>query len=67
MHVGEETIVWNHSLGDERNLEASQERTKYDLQEESKVVCFSNVILSGAESLGLAESTEIHSLQKDSQ
>ena len=37
MHVGEETIVWDHSLVDERNLEASQERTKYDLIEESKL------------------------------
>lgn len=66
MHVGEETIVWNCSLVDERNLEASQERTKYDLQEETKVVCLINVILSGAQCLfGLPRSTEVLSLKKD--
>lgn len=62
MHVGEETVVFSHSLVDERNLEVSQERTKYDLIEGSKVVCLINVTFPGAESFGLPRSTEIHSL-----
>lgn len=62
VHVGEETVVFSHSLVDERNLEVSQERTKYDLIEGSKVVCFINVTLPGAESFGLPRSTEILSL-----
>lgn len=48
MHVGEETVVFSHSLVDERNLEVSQERTKYDLIEGSKVVCLINVTFPGA-------------------
>ena len=62
VHVGEETVVWKHSLVDERNLEVSQERTKYDLIEGSKVVCFINVSLPGAKSFCLPRSTEMYSL-----
>lgn len=46
-------LFWSHSLLDERNLEVSQERTKYDLIEGSEVVCFINITLPGAESFGL--------------